>query len=78
MKETDISFSADIMTPKSGMAGQYTFDLWIVATKSLNKVKKEVTLGLNYCIDMPTITNPEPQPSSVEIQINKQKSGSFY
>ena len=54
MTESEITISGDTMTLPSGKIGKYTFDLWIVATKSLNKVKIAVTLGLNYCIDMPT------------------------
>lgn len=43
-----ITFKDETMTLPTGKSGIYTFDLWIVATKSLNKVKIATTLYLAY------------------------------
>ena len=61
------------MNLPSNIYGQYTFDLWIVATKSLNKVKKSVTLSLSSTCASSMLLSVKT-PLEFNVQKNKKEN----
>ena len=74
MTADQITFTADTMKLPSSLSGYFTFDLLILATKSLKTAKKAVTLSLAYkCTN--SMILPKQTPLELYLQKNKLENG---